>query len=214
MKFRLRQVMGLLLLVAQGAIGQTRLWPEDQAASVPDFFSFRAQLQGAVVRRDADAVMSALNKDVRLSFGGDHGLDDFRKLWSPSAPDSRLWEVLGSVLALGGTFAADGSFTAPYVFSRWPEDRDAYSGMAVLGSDVRVREAASPEAPVIQVLAFSIVEAAAGTAPSDSRWNAVKLLSGQTGFVDARYLRSPLDYRIHFARVDGRWQVMSFLAGD
>lgn len=67
------------------------------------------------------------------------------------------------VLAHGGTFGPDGTFTAPYLFSTWVH---------------------------------------------------IKLAAGRTGFVDRRFLRSPVDYRVNFAKLDGRWQLVFFLAGD
>lgn len=203
----------ILLALPLLAWPRATLLPSDQAASVPDFFSFRAQLQAAVARRDADAVLSVLSKDVKLSFGGDTGIDDFKKLWMPDAPDSVLWETLATVLALGGTFAADGTFTAPYVFTGWPQDKDVFASMAAIGSGVRVRSAPNAIAPVVGALDFAIVELAEPAAV-DSKWVRIKMPSDRTGFVDRSLLRSPIDYRINFARLEGRWQVVYFLAGD
>jgi hypothetical protein len=42
----------------------------------------------------------------------------------------------------------------------------------------------------------------------------VRLPDGRAGFVDSRFVRSPIDYRAAFARIDGRWQMTLFLAGD
>lgn len=213
MKIFFRHSAWFFLLVAELAIGQTRLLPVDQAATVPDFFTFRAQLQAAIARRDQDFVISALHKNVKLSFGGDTRVEDFKKIWNPSAPNSRLWEVLGSTLALGGTFAPDGSFTAPYIFTQWPKDLDAFTFMAAVGSDIRIRSSASANASEIGTLSFSIVEVP-DPVPLESQWVPIKLPSGKAGFVDTRYLRSPIDYRINFAKVEGHWQMMFFLAGD
>lgn len=202
-----------LLALAAGAVGQTRLLPVDQAASAPDFFSFRAQLQAAIARRDAEHVLGVLSRDVKLSFGGDAGIEDFKRIWRPSAPDSRLWEVLAATLALGGTFASDGTFTAPYVFVRWPREKDAFSHMAAIGSNIRVRSAPNVGAAPLATLDFTIVELADQPAV-DARWVQIKLASGQAGFVDARFLRSPIDHRVGFSKMDGRWQMVFFLAGD
>jgi hypothetical protein len=62
-------------------------------------------------------------------------------------------------------------------------------------------------------LDYGIVEAGAAQ-PEDESWRAVRLPDGRAGFVDRRYLRSPIDYRAIFARIDGRWQMTLFLAGD
>jgi hypothetical protein len=158
-------------------------------------------------------VASVLSKDATLSFGGDSGVEDFSRMWTPSAPESRLWEVLAGVLALGGTFGPDGTFTAPYIFSRWPQHTEAYTHMAAIGTGVRVRSAPSTGAQVIEALDYSIVEIV-DTPDSESKWVQIKLAAGRTGFVDRRFLRSPVDYRVNFAKLDGRWQLVFFLAGD
>lgn len=213
MKSILRTLVAAALIWPLVVAGQTRLLPVDQAASVPDFFSFRARLQLAVARRDANAVLAVLARDVKLSFGGDAGVDSFKAMWKPTAPDSTLWETLAAVLSLGGTFASDGSFTAPYVFTQWPQGKDAFEHMAAIGSGVRVRSAASADAPVVGALDFSVVELAEPPA-ADAAWVKIKLSADRTGFVGREFLRSPIDYRIRFARLDGRWQVVFFLAGD
>ena len=208
-----RALAALLLACAMGASAQTRLLPVDQAASVPDFFSFRAQLQSAVARRDTAAVIAALSRDVKLSFGGDQGIDAFRKMWTPDAPASRLWDVLGSTLALGGAFASEDSFVAPYIYTQWPKEIDPFNHMAVIGSSVRVRSAPNANAGVIGTLDFSVVELAAPT-PEDRGWSKIRFAPDKVGFVDARFLRNPVDYRIRFAKTEAGWRVVFFLSGD
>jgi hypothetical protein len=213
MKSLLRTLLVLTLVWPFGVSGQTRLPPVDEAVSVADFFSFRAKLQVAVARRDVKAVLSVLSKDVKLSFGGDGGVEEFKTLWKPHAPDSELWGTLASILSLGGTFESDGSFTAPYVFTQWPQTKDPFKHMLAIGSGIRVRSSASAEAPVISALDFSVVELAEAPA-ADATWVKIKLSDGRTGFVGSEFLRSPIDYRISFAKQEGRWQVVYFLAGD
>lgn len=200
------------LVSAHGAPAQ-RLEPVDQAASVPDFFSFRARLQAAVARHDTAAVLEALSRDVKLSFGGDDGVDAFKTQWRPDAPDSALWDTLATALALGGSFDAQGRFAAPYVYSRWPAEVDVFSHVVAVGSGVRVRAAADEAAAVIGQLDFSIVALAdpAGERPG---WTAVKLPAGQVGHVRAQFVRSPIDFRLGFSKKSGRWQIDYFIAGD
>ncbi|WP_422010981.1 hypothetical protein [Roseateles sp.] len=200
--------------VAQ-AQGQTppRLPPVDQATSVPDFFSFRARLQAAVARHDGAAVLAALGKDVELSFGGEHGIEDFKAMWKPDTADSLLWDTLATVLSLGGSFDGHGRFLAPYVTSTWPRGSDIYTAVAAVGSSVNVRAAASDTAPVVANLDFSIVDTADQSGEPTS-WVGVKLPSGQVGHVRSTQVRSPIDYRIGFSQVQGRWQIDYFLAGD
>lgn len=203
----------LIALASTPVAAQPLLPPVDEAASRPDFFSFRAQLQAAVARRDAPAVLAVVSRDVKSSFGGDTGLEAFRKKWALEEPDSPLWETLATVLALGGTFGPGDTFTAPYVFSRWPEDADAFSSVAVIGTGVRVRAQPRDDAPAVATVSFAILEVNVAGNP-DEKWMQVRAPGGRNGYIDRRYVRSPIDYRAIFARVNGRWWLQAFVAGD
>jgi hypothetical protein len=216
---QIRLVATVLCLAAAGALhaekapAPTRLLPVDQAASVPDFFSFRARLQAAVARHDTAAVLDVLAKDVKLSFGGDDGIEAFAPLWNPEATDSRLWDTLARVLALGGSFDAQGRFAAPYTYSRWPAGIDVFSHVAAVGSGVRVRSAAEEAATIIGQLDFDIVPLA-DQSGERTGWTAIKLPSGQIGHVHDQWVRSPIDFRVGFSKKAGRWQIDYFVAGD
>jgi hypothetical protein len=191
--------------------------PVDQATLRPDFFSFRARLQTAIARRDHEAVLATVDPTIKNSFGGDDGIDEFRKMWRPEAADSTLWTELGEVLALGGTFDLQRTtFTAPYVFSRWPGDYDAFEHVAIVSADVRVRAAPRVDAPAITSLSFAIVP----TAPSDLHvgpdvFTAIRLTGdNKVGYVSSAFVRSPIDYRAIFVLKDEGWRMVSFLAGD
>lgn len=186
--------------------------PRDDAARDPEFFGFRARLQAAVARHDAAAVEQALHPQVKLSFGGDGGLEGFRRLWRPEAPDSALWATLAEVLALGGRFGDDGSFTAPYVFTDFPPDADAYDHVAVIGRDLRLRAAPSADAPVVGAASFEVLPTDP-RAPRAEGWAALRV-DGRRVWIDERFVRSPIDYRVRFARHDGAWRIEFFLAGD
>jgi hypothetical protein len=197
------------------AAAQTRLLPVDEAPTVPDFFSFRARLQTAVARHDLAALRAVLHPQAKLSFGGDVGLEGLKTIWQPESPDTQLWTTLAQVLALGGSFGgAPTSFTAPYVFTIWPPGLDAYDHAAALGTGVRVRSAPSAQAAAVSSLDFAIVELVPNPASPNQDWTAIKLPGGRTGYVDSLLLRSPIDYRARFEKLDGRWQMTMFLAGD
>jgi len=207
-----RCVAWLLAVLAGSVDAQAVLTPVDEAAIQPDFFSFRAQLAAAVARRDAAAVLAAVDEQVRTGFGGDDGRAAFERQWLPDRPDSRLWEALGAVLALGGSFTGAQQFSAPYVYSRWPEDLDAFEHVAVIASDVRLRAAPRAEAAVIGRASFVVLELA-GPATADG-WFPVRTPDGRAGYVAHALARSPLDYRAIFERRDGRWQLVAFVSGD
>ena len=192
----------------------TPFLPVDEAARHPDFFSFRAQLQAAIARRDVEAVVATVNQDIKNGFGGDDGADAFKRIWKLTAADSSLWLELGSVLALGGTFSDDHSFTAPYVFSSWPDRFDAFEHIAVVASDVRIRDAPRADAASITSISFAILPVARSAGADIEGWTAVQLDGGKTGYVTSRLVRSPIDYRARFNKIGGRWQMTFFAAGD
>jgi hypothetical protein len=209
------RLAGLLLslaLAGAGAAAQTELVPVDEAAQRPEFFSFRARLASAVARRDAAAVLDAVDEQVKTGFGGDDGRAAFERQWEPRRADSRLWEVLGAVLALGGSFTAEDRFSAPYVYSRWPEDLDAFTHVAVTGSEVRLRGAPRAGAPVVGGASFALLDLT-GPATGDG-WFPVRTADGRAAYVSAAYARSPLDYRAIFERRDGAWRLVAFVSGD
>ncbi|MEB4589636.1 SH3 domain-containing protein [Candidatus Thiothrix sp. Deng01] len=188
------------------------LMPVDEATKQPDFFTFRAQLQTAIAKRDKAALLAAVNKNIQNTFGDDNGIDNFKKLWKIDQPNSPVWETLGTVLALGGGFQKDHSFQAPYISSHWP-NLDGFENVAIIGDKVNVRKAPKQTSEVLQTLSYEVVPLA-GPGNGDAQWVAIKLPNGKKGYVSRNYTRSPVDYRAFFAKVDGRWQMTVLVAGD
>ncbi len=108
--------LAALAVATLAGVGQTqpasprRLIPMDQAASRPDFFTFRAQLQTALARRDVAALLAVVHPNIKNGFGGDDGKANFEVKWRPAAADSEVWATLAEVLALGGTFESPDTF--------------------------------------------------------------------------------------------------------
>ena len=213
---RRNAVFAALLLFSQvlGTPAQhlRTLLPVDEAAKKPDFLAFRMRLRDIVARKDTAALMDVIHPDIKIGFGGDDGAAAFLEEWKPREPGSTLWKELGDVLRLGGTLDGPLSFTTPYTFSRWPDGVDAFDFGAVTGSNVRIRTAPSLNAPVLKTVSYAILELAYKEKPVEG-WTAVKL-DGKTAHVDARYIRSPVDYRARFEYSEGRWRMVMFLAGD
>jgi hypothetical protein len=203
-------------------VRQRQLLPTDEAVRHPDFFSFRAGLQAAVARRDLEALLAVVHPAIKNSFGGDDGVEAFRRMWklddtaaAAAGPDGTegIWAELGTVLALGGSFAGDGTFVAPYTFSRWPAEVDAFEHIVLLAANVRVRAAPGLDAPVIRSASFEIFPRAPASDGTDG-WVGVRLGPGKVGHVAGALVRSPIDYRAIFSRAAGRWQLVTFVAGD
>lgn len=188
--------------------------PVDEAARQPDFLSFRNSLQAAVAERDVEVLLRSVHPDIRNTFGDDNGIEAFRRLWRLDEPDSDLWAELGTVLRLGGTFEGPDSFVAPYVFSHWRGEFDAFDHVAVIGSTVRVRSAPTTESAILTTLSYQILRLGGDRGYPQRPWTAVLLPDGREGFVAASLVRSPVDYRAYFVRTDERWQMTLFVAGD
>lgn len=197
-----------------------KLLPVDEAARDAGFFVFRARLLEAVARHDTAALLDAVDPNIKIGFGGKDGIAAFREKWKLQDGDrSLLWAELGAALALGGSFQSEGSFAAPYVFSRWPEAFDSFEHVAIVGTDVRIRSAPTLDSKVLASLSFDIVRLSqAGrsrlTPEQLKEWTAVELRGGRAGYVASRYARSPVGYRALFNKVNGRWRMTAFVAGD
>ena len=195
-----------------------KLYPVDEAARDASLFILRARLLEAVQQRDTALILSSLSPDIFNSFGGNSGIAKFKEEWKPDQPNSKLWPTLATVLALGGSFQNEKTFTAPYTYSRFPDKLDAFEHGVIVGENVRVRQMATPDSPVVTSLSFDVVEVtdwgAKSTEGGKQEWVRVKLASGQQGYIASAYVRSPLDYRIVFEKRQGRWLITTLVAGD
>lgn len=187
------------------------LCPTDEGANDATFAEYRKRLMAAVEQKNWIALTPLLARDFRVNFGDGGGIEAFREQWKPDSPDSKLWAELREILEHGGSFAGEDPnrvFWAPYVYSRWPEDIDAFEHVAVLRADVPLRSAAADDAPVVRTLDWSIVRLAE-PATGDQPWRHVS-----DGWISAKDVRSPIDYRAAFGKVNGEWKMIALVAGD
>ena len=128
----MKRVSILLLILccfASAAPQERYLLPVDDAKKDPSFFAFREKLIAAAERRDAAFILSILDPKIELSFGGDAGIADFKRIWKITSKASEFWNEFLPVIKNGGSFSGQGSergFFAPYTFSDFPEDLDAF----------------------------------------------------------------------------------------
>ena len=186
------------------AVSGLKLLPVDEAKNDSSFVAYRAQLLDAVRRHDVDAVVAAADPKIRTSFGDSGGAEILRQMLT--RPER--WADLEQILSLGGSFREQ-SFWAPYVYSAWPESADAFSFVAVIAKDVPLR--ASPNGPAIATLAYDVVQRIGD--PHDG-WQEVKVDDGRTGFVDAKFVRSPIAYRAGFNKEGETWRMTALVSGD
>jgi hypothetical protein len=202
-----------------------RLAPVDEADQNPDFRQFRDRLITAVNKQDVGFLKQHVHANIKYSFGATDGMTGFLEFWQLDAdPEkSEIWTELGKVLALGGAFynQEKSSFIAPYVFSRFPDEYDAFLHVAAVTDNVDVYAEPDESSSVITRLNHNIVkvypgetqEFAGQTSHEETKWTKIELPSGY-GFVNAEYVRSPIDYRAMFTNKDGVWKMTFFVAGD
>ncbi len=208
----------LALLLAAPATAQDFTVPfVDAAKQDPEFAAWKAELFLDILARDIDAVVAKADPGIHLSFGGDGGQETFRD-WlttggSEGDPEA-LWRELEEVLALGGTFRSADSFAAPYIFTaELPETFDVYATYFVLGERTPILIDPEPDAEVIAEVTGAVVQATNGD-DFEAPFREIVRFDGSRGFVETRYLRSVIDYRALFNRVDGDWRMTAFIAGD
>lgn len=197
--------------------------PVDEAAKDASFLAFRTKLIAAAKRRDAKYILSILDKNITNSFGGDGGIEEFKKRWKIKSPTSEFWSEFLPVITNGGKFfKGDGVknnfFTAPYSFQAFPDDLDAFTYSVIFGNNVNLRSKPKMNAPVIGKLSYNIVEITESIADKKNAekavWYEIKTLGGKRGFVKAEFVRSPIDYRAGFEKKNGKWKMTYFVAGD
>ena len=198
-----------------------RLRPIDEGQQDPSFRAFRQKLLEAISRKDAKFLLSIVDPNIQISFGGEEGIQAFRELWKPEDANSEVWNTLAQLLRLGGTFGeSKNEFWAPYVFSRFPDDYDGFDFSAIIAKDVRVRREPNDKAPMITSLSYDIVLNLSGSDSPEAKnktnppWVRIRLPDGREGFVGAQFIRSPTDYRAGFKKAGGKWLLTHLVAGD
>lgn len=195
------------------------LKPRDEASANPSFVAFRAELLEAVERRDTSHVMDILVEDVRSSFGGSGGREEFRRMWfgSNRPGGESLWRVLERVLRNGGVFRNDSTFVAPYAFTLFPDTLDPFRYGAITGRGVRIRASPGLDGAILTHLSHAVVELRQWADPVQADgygWVQVELADGRRGWVARTYVLSPVGYRAFFVRQDGAWRMQLLVAGD
>lgn len=200
-----------VLCLASAAPAET-LPPRDECAGLPGFSTFRDQLRDAVRRRDSDALIALTDEDIASSFGGDNGREEFIETWQlSSGADSPFWSEIEAVLSLGcsnnGEYAA-----SPYLFGRFPDDRDGFSSLVATGTRIALRAGPTTSSPVLARLDWDLLTRQGDE--TESEWVPVRTDSGAEGYVHSSFVRSPIDYRAIFERTGTGWRMTAFIAGD
>jgi hypothetical protein len=85
-------------------------------------------------------------------------------------------------------------------------------GMIVTGEDVPLRESPENEGAPARAISWGVVEIS--NFRPDDRYQQVKTTDGSQGFIATDKLRSLIDYRLSATSRNGKWSIVSFVAGD
>ena len=191
----------------------------DEATRDAALAKVRADMLAAAKARDFKKLQSHLKPNLQLDFGGGTGIALFgRRL----AGDKSLWDDLVWVLANGGRFNKDGSFSAPWTYTAEVGNLDAYEAGHVVDDNVPARTEPRADAPLVAMLQPQLVKVPEwGRTDETPRpfynrrdWLKVDLLGKGVAWVEAKHLRSAVDYRANFEKLRGVWKMNVFIAGD
>lgn len=195
----------------------------DEAGKDKSFSIFRQKLLDAVKKRDAKFVLSILDPEIKNSFGGSNGIAEFKETWKINNRNSPFWEEMNAVLTNGGSFMDESRqmFSAPYLFKQpFPENVDTFEYAAIFGKNVKLYKQPKSNSTVVATLSFNVVKPDYNKSVKDKskedkyHWVKVETLGGKKGFVRGEFVRSPIDYRAVFAKENGKWKMITFIAGD
>jgi len=219
-------VLSLAILIASinvSAQKERQVFPVDEGKTDASFKSFREKLIEAVRKRDVKYVVGILDPAITNSFGGSGGIREFKEMWKINSPTSELWDELLTVLTNGGNFLKQEKndlFCAPYSFNRFPEDLDAFEYQMIFDNNVNLRARPDLKTKTIAQLSYNVVKVDYENSVADKNkkgsytWLKVETLGGKKGFVSAKFVRSPIDYRACFEKKNGKWKMTTFVAGD
>lgn len=188
--------------------------PRDECKGAAGLAAFMAELRSAIEARDSTALAALAADDIKLDFGGGAGKAELRQRLDEQ--DGRLWEELDELLTLGCASDGEARLALPWYWNQ-NVPGDAFETYIVTGEKIRLHNAPGDDAPVLARISWDAVEMVqdAGDFP-DFRHVRFTRPGGDVvdGYVAQERLRSVIDYRLLAARRNGKWRVVSLVAGD
>jgi len=186
----------------------------DDAAKYPDFYQFRERLRKAIKQRDAKFVRAIATKDIRLTLGRNPVTLDTLEIDNPKA---EIWQNLERTFALGCRTQDKGkSWTCPSVFRDWKDDLESWKYSVIVKNKVPIRSQPNSKSKVIGFFSQEIVKLDRETdsAPYLPGWIRIVQHDGQIGYVEERFVYSPIGYRAVFEKEGRTWKMPYYLGGD
>ncbi len=190
---------------------QGRWAPLDECSQRPGARAYREKLAGAVLARDADALLELVGDEVLLDFGGGSGKEELRSRLTDSYYE--LWTALDNLLPLGCASDDRDTLIMPWYFAQ-DIPGDAFSLAIVRGQGVALRSGPKADSGVLTRLSWDAVEVEEWLEDRNAP-HKVTTRKGRQGYIRGDYLRSLVDYRLVINRNEaGEWKMTAFVAGD
>lgn len=197
----------------------TKVYPRDETEHDLSFMEYKLRLYKAIETKELSTLLPLISPTVHVSFGGETGHKALISMWKldNQSTKSSFWSKLEGILKMGAVRQRlDGEpiFVAPYTFPDFPGADDGRA-LIVTGHSVRLRKTPATNGNVMETLDYDVVHIADSFSyHPDQEW--VKIISpkGTEGYVHSSMLRSPLDYRAGFKKIDGEWKMIFFVSGD
>lgn len=180
-----------------------------------DFYQFRQRLREAVRRRDANFIRSTAIPGIRLTFGDPKTLDDL----NIDNPKAEIWLGMEKAFSTGCAYDTQ-TWICPHVFHVFEVlPLDPFDYFAIVGVNVNARSQPSTNSQIVGVLSNEVVKydyqaTGAYNLDNPNSWTPIVLPNGRRGYVLNRYVYSPIGYRGFFKKVQGKWKMITFVAGD
>lgn len=201
------------LLMAFAPASAKTFEPVNEAGKDPELAALIATLVKACDEKDFKPFEAAMSPNAIASFGGDEGVEGFKREHDIDNPDTPFWAEFKTALLLGGAFMEDGLYGAPYVYANWPEDLDGYEYIVAVGDSTKLFSKPGADGVVVADVTHQFLQIVDGPTPPPQGWLIVKA-NGKQGFVKAHQARSPNDYRAVFQKTTNRWWIGAFVGGD
>lgn len=205
-------MIALAFAGALAAATPVQLPPVDRCRDDAAFGRFRSAVEDAVTRKDPAQLRALVADDVRSSFGGDGGWDEFAAAWGLDQPQrSALWTEMQQAMALGCAWTDYDGRVFPGLFEDMGDDADPFELLVIRpGGALR----ASPDRNAVPRTVVDWASATVVEAPGPDGWVKVTTSAGDSGWIERGFVLSPLGYRLVSEFRGGRWWITAFVAGD
>lgn len=202
------------------------------------FTQFRDQARRAIERRDVQFIKTVVpKKGIAIGFGRPQTLAQ----WNLDNPNAHLWSILEKAISgpcsltnVHSEQDADGfvcSNAAGELEKQYPPPKGTegvghlIDKVIIVGENVNVRSQPTVSSPIVAKLSNEVVKLDRKTFEQENSarkreydpikdWMPVILPNNKSGFVSSRYAHQPLEYRVIFAKLDGKWQLTEIPGGD